>query len=1336
LGIIIYQLFTGTLPFKGKDIHSIVHQHLTKSPKPLIHLNSEIPVIVNEIVLKLLEKNSANRYQSAKGLLADITKFKQGERNFSLCQHDIIRKFDFYTKFLGREKELAILEKSLSGALKGRGAFCLISGKSGIGKTRLVEELRQHSCDMKMVTFIQGKCVAREIKTPYWPLSRALDVYLRKFNDYPVEKKRNIQKKIIEVIGDRGEIILRINPALCDLLGACPPIAPLEPGYENQRVLVTIADFIFGLSKIENGLVIVLDDLQWSDETTIAILLELQKRINQQPLLIIGIFRDEEVGLAHGVMSFLRVSLEKKHPLIRIILKPFTQGLMRQFVAEILRKDYTNNEISELSAFIFDKSHGNPFFAREIFKQLIDEKAVYYNQNNQLAIENDILKKLEIPVTIIDCLVKQISLLEDYEQHVISIAAVIGKHFTIPFLLEIGKGYIDENFQLKDEFNQHIVDIITRSISLDLITEDKNEKGSYNFMHDVVREAFYARIDEEERKKLHKKIVKALENIHAADLKNDIWHCPAIFDLAFHSFEIGDPQRIIKYALPAGVAAKNNYAYKDALNYFLWTVKILEGDNKSEKWFEINRTLGEIYVITGNNDKAIFLLNQMAPLVKSRIERAAIFHLISQSYWNKGDVKLCEKYCVIGLHELGENVPGKRIIIVISLIRNLLAHYFYPFFSKIFKRNARVDEEKTKIWLYFILCRVLVTHDHILMIRSILRMLNIAETKIGKSRELGIALLGWGVINLFISRHTAALNLFFNVIPIQKELNDEKGRAIALQFIAYCYYSKLELNAAEKAINMSIEILERIGDLKEINTSLYVKLIISYMKNNYMETMEIADYYYSMAQRIDDHEAKAYALIYSGIIYFYQNEYYNAENYLLEASDLCLKYELWQAMMYLSIQLAELYWEMGTDNKSLEYIEKARNIYEKESFRPITSNYIFLAIAELSIRYYEYQLSDINFDKNKAAFKKIKKDCRMAYKMNKSSLIFKGDSLRIMALYYALYGDIKKAESFFLRAIDHNVKYELKEFSIKSCFDYGLMLKKKGREKQAYGFLVQAYEISIGINHKHYMKKIKELIDIPKHDVPAIDNNIINKKNLEKRYTFIADLLELTRSNTSAENIAGRALEYALKLSGADKGFLIETDDQGNMRVVTGKTTDDEKDPEYQFSYKIVNKTITDKKTVVATKTEENNFNADLIESDSVSRGPVSVLSVPLIVNEKIIGVCYLENIFLLDALNTEDVEAIKTITSIVAIAFSAQVFHRDTDGPRAIEPSTSFCKRFGITKREKEVILLIIKGCSYTEIARELSISSNTVENHKSNIYSKLKINKKRELIDLIMKN
>ena len=405
LGILMYRLFTNRLPFEGWNIKKLLHQHVSEIAERPSAIESNINSTIETIIIKLLEKEPSKRYQSAKGLLHDLKRYQNGDRSFVVAENDQNTKLTYQTGLVGRDKELSRLKNMhlLTGMHKG--SCCLISGDPGIGKSRLVEEYRMFA-DQEDCLFLGGRCLDQENKTPYLPFKDIVNEYIKYLNNLE-EEKRNIEiGKIKELLNDQLEVIVRLSPRIKVLFGDVKPLVALDPERENQRFLTVVSKFFLNILQTLKVKILYVDDLQWADEGTNGILRELLSNIEGTNTFILGAYRVNEIDSGHPVQRLIRMSKRQNFPLDIIELEKFDKQGITELTAKILVKNVV--EQGRLEEFVYDKSDGNPFFALNIIRELVENKALTCQTLGQWKEDWSVIDALGVSVNILDVILNRI----------------------------------------------------------------------------------------------------------------------------------------------------------------------------------------------------------------------------------------------------------------------------------------------------------------------------------------------------------------------------------------------------------------------------------------------------------------------------------------------------------------------------------------------------------------------------------------------------------------------------------------------------------------------------------------------------------------------------------------------------------------------------------------------------------------------------------------------------------------------------------------------------------------------------------------------------------------
>jgi serine/threonine protein kinase len=323
LGVTFYQLLTGRLPFSSDDPLVLIHSHIARQPEPPHTLNAEVPKPVSDIVLKLLAKNPADRYQSGYGLSADLETCRQQQRSgspesFPLGLRDVPHTVSLAQRLYGRERELAELRAAVDRVTTGAKEVLLVSGLPGIGKTALIEEFRK-PLSAGTSLFASGKFDLSKQNVPYSGFIVAFKALIRRVLTQNEEQVRAWKAELQQALGVNGQIMTQVVPELELIIGRQPPPSPAGPIESLNRFNQTMQKFVSVFTDREHPLVLFVDDLQWADPAS----LDLVKLLLSDPqighFLLIGAYRDNTVDAAppllllHDVLSRTQVPVKHLH---------------------------------------------------------------------------------------------------------------------------------------------------------------------------------------------------------------------------------------------------------------------------------------------------------------------------------------------------------------------------------------------------------------------------------------------------------------------------------------------------------------------------------------------------------------------------------------------------------------------------------------------------------------------------------------------------------------------------------------------------------------------------------------------------------------------------------------------------------------------------------------------------------------------------------------------------------------------------------------------------------------------------------------------------------------
>lgn len=328
LGVTFYKLLTSQLPFETTDTLELVHCHLAKQPLPPHQISPSLPLVVSNLVMKLMAKTAEERYQSAYGIKADLSEcLRQIETSgkikvFPLATQDIADKFQIPQKLYGRANEISTLIAAFERVAAEKSnpsptELMLVTGYAGIGKTTLVQEIYKPLTE-KRGYYISGKFDQFQRNIPYSAVVHAFTNLVQQLLGESKEQLSQWRNKLLTALGANGQVIIDVIPEVELIIGEQPIVLELGAMEAQNRFNFVFKSFIHSFCSSEHPLVIFLDDLQWADSASLKLIELIMMDADIPYLFLIGAYRDNEVNPTHLLMINLEKLRRDRELLIRL----------------------------------------------------------------------------------------------------------------------------------------------------------------------------------------------------------------------------------------------------------------------------------------------------------------------------------------------------------------------------------------------------------------------------------------------------------------------------------------------------------------------------------------------------------------------------------------------------------------------------------------------------------------------------------------------------------------------------------------------------------------------------------------------------------------------------------------------------------------------------------------------------------------------------------------------------------------------------------------------------------------------------------------------------------
>jgi len=621
LGVVLYQLLAGRLPFEAEDAVGWVHGHVARQPRPLEQVRPSAPRPLADIIARLLAKLPDDRYQSASGLHHDLSRclreWSAGRAiaAFPLGERDVSEELRIPQRLYGRDAEAAVMREAFERAAEsGAPELVLLSGYSGVGKSTVVRELLRPIV-RRRGRFIGGKFEQYKRDIPYFTISQALRALALDLLAEGEPALGGWRRQLAQALGPYAKLIVDLVPQLGLLVGPAPAVPELPLTEAEARLRLVFGRLFAACASAEHPLVMFIDDMQWADGGSLRLVADLMADGEPRHLLIVGAYRDAEVDPSHPLWRALEPVRRRGARISDLVLGPLPEADIGQLVADTVHA--TPAEAAPLAALVREKTGGNPFFAIQFLTALYHKRSIWFDREaGRWRWDAARIRDEGYTDNVAELMRDRLYALPEATQAALQLAACIGGTVDAATLAIASER--DLAPALHPAIEQHLV--------LELASGDRR---TYRFAHDRVHEAAYALSPAPERARVHLEIGRRLLASTPPEAL-----APRVFEIV-NQLERGaalletreERERLAELDLAAGARALASTAFASALRYFAAGAALLDGESRArrpELAFTLELRRAECELLTGALDAARQRLDGLVDRAATIVDLAGV----------------------------------------------------------------------------------------------------------------------------------------------------------------------------------------------------------------------------------------------------------------------------------------------------------------------------------------------------------------------------------------------------------------------------------------------------------------------------------------------------------------------------------------------------------------------------------------------------------------------------------------------------------------------------------------------------------------------------------------
>ncbi|WP_046225547.1 diguanylate cyclase [Paenibacillus dauci] len=1260
-GVVLYEMLTGTHPYPSDSVMDQIYSIIAKKPvSPAQQSEGRVPQVLSNIVMKLLEKSPEDRYRSAYGIRSDLKKClsSASRTDFEIGLEDRSTIFHMPQKLYGREEELNVLQSAFVQSMEDRLQLALVAGEAGSGKTALVNEL-QTIVSYEKGYFVQGKFEQYNKNIPYSAIMDAFRTLLAEWLNGPADEMADMQYALKSHLGANAGLMTRWLPELEQLIGVQPKPEPLLPVEENNRFFLSFVRLLESLIGQQRPLVLFLDDLQWADLSSIQLMSRLLENKNLKRIFIIGSYRYDEIGAGHSLSEAME-RLNEQHFIHQLHIQPLSAVHTRQLIEDTM--GMSAEQLDWLTPVIHRQTGGNPFFTREILKDLYKQRALYFDQTaGAWLYEEPVILELTASEDLIEYLMEKMKTLPAGVRLILSIAALIGRTFDWQVLRMIGHSE-------KDMLMPALLRAVQEEILLPLHTstsfihevaipaeELDRIQVQFTFQHDKLQQALYQMIDPKLRQQLHLQLGWLLlsqwpeDRIHEHIMEITGHLNKGIVLVTRHS----EKERLIHLNLQAARRAKEAFGYETARRFLQVAISLITEEHwqhQYERTWDIYLLYSECSYLIHQPDSADRACNVLLHHARTGMEQATIYEMQSNHYMYLGLMGRAIEAGKAGLDSLDFTVPRRLNMAVVA--KELLAVKLQLRGKKPEQllEDREMTDQRIKLIMRLLVSFIppaFISGEQTLFGWAVLKKTQLS-IRHGNAPESAGAYIGYAMLLSGMGDLKGAEAYGRLAVSLNEKFADLQWRSLVhVLYSLFCYSWSHDWETLEEQYRRTVEYSLLSGDMLYLAHACYYR-------NQWNPSLEIETYLQESGTMLEMIENTKYrpALatarlnrqkfrVLSGEIPFgtvMDDEEFSEQDYLDELGS--LKYYSGIGIYYIcKIQLAFMTDESA---EALTYIQQADQVISTlagSTFMEEYSFYTFMALAscypELGRK--EQRNARIRMSKQ---YRKMKKwAAHHPHNFTTQQYLMQAEWLRI-------HGKYSEAENYYYLALQDSEQGNFTRYKAIASEQIARFYLERGRpELGGYYFKQASYYYSVWGARGKVQQLQENYQDLMGH-IQWVPLNGDQTMSISTENIDIHLLLQASQAisrEIELDQLLHNMMNIVLVNAGAQRGCIMiksgpslwaegeysDIDHQINIRI-----HEDQQRRALQFPWMTMDEVARSRETLMYTDASSVNRLSDI--RYMTEQQPRSVLCMPLLNQDKLIAVIYLENNLITGAFTRE----------------------------------------------------------------------------------------------------